>query len=786
MNKGFIINKDFNPQILRTVLRRNWWVILISLGLCYAVAFLYLRYTKPVYESSMLLQLDNKDRAKELIDLENVNNKTNSISSEIELLKSQLLFEKAIGRMNLNVSLYSRGQVLTEEKYISSSFNVQPYALYDSSLINVPVYIHFDGKTIRANYRLNGREFSDTASLNDHMITPHFDIVVKSPDPELFLSESEENELYFIFNSVSSLSARMLGNLSVFPVDMDAKTIQISYKSYNSLLSYDVVNAVAESFFDYDEERKRKSSENILSFIDQQLDSLSVELKNSKDSLMAFQRNSNLPDPELAGTSFSENIDKLQDQLFSIEEELSTLRMVNSKLNSEPNRLEIYRLLPEMLGKSYEMSLSKQIADLHALLERKEDLLFEVTEENSEVKAINTKIQLKIQSIRRSISVIEDRLSSNFRLINDKIASIEGKYYALPRQKMEFSRLKNIQELNEKYVTLLTEKRVQYAISDAGYASSNRILNKPSVSFTPSSPNKKLIYALFVFLGFFIALVILLFKYLTFNEINSVDDLKKLLPENTGILGVVPHVNGVGDYSQLVVFDSPKSVLAESLRNIRANLNFISPDAQTIAVSSTISGEGKTFVVLNLGGILALSGKRTVIVDLDLRKPKVHLGFDHPNQDGISNLIIGQTTLDACIRKTDNDKLDFITAGPIPPNPSELLLNKRFEEVVMELKKRYDMIIFDNPPIGLVSDGVKILAEADIPVYVFKSHYSRRNFTQLVRELYTNQRISNLNVILNGTKRSRNDAYGYGYGYGYSAGYYENEEENKRKSRRKK
>ena len=568
----------------------------------------------------------------------------------------------------------------------------------------------------------------------------------------------------------------MLGNLSVFPIDVNAKTIQIEYKSHNAQLSHDIVNAVAQSFFSFDEELKRKSSENILLFINQQLDSLSQELKQSKDSLTAFQRNSNLPDPDQAGLNYAENIDKLQDELFTLEEELTTLRMVSSKLKSEPNRLEIYRLLPEMLGKSYENSLSNQIRELHELLERKEDLLFEVTEENSEVKAINTKVQLKIQSIRRSVDVIENRLAVNFNMINSKIGGIEGKYYSLPQQKMEFSRLKNIQDLNEKYYSLLTEKKVQYAISDAGYASSNRVLSKPQVNSTPASPNIRFIYGIFLILGLIAGLFILFVKYITFNEINDIEDLKKLLPQETGILGGVPLVQHDADYSQMVIFDSPKSLLAESLRNIRANLNFIHPNFQTIAVSSTISGEGKTFVVLNLGGILAISGKKTIIVDLDLRKPKVHLGFNQPNGKGISSMIIGQDKLEDCIRHSENENLDFITAGPIPPNPSELLLSKEFDQIVSELKKLYDIVIFDNPPIGIVSDGIKILSQSDIPIYIFKAQYSRRNFTQVITELYDNKRIQRVNIILNGMKKSESGAYGYGYGYGYSNGYFEGDE----------
>jgi capsular exopolysaccharide synthesis family protein len=173
-----------------------------------------------------------------------------------------------------------------------------------------------------------------------------------------------------------------------------------------------------------------------------------------------------------------------------------------------------------------------------------------------------------------------------------------------------------------------------------------------------------------------------------------------------------------------------------------------------------------------------MSGKKTILLDLDLRKPKVHLGLNTNNNFGMSGLIINKFKLEQCIQHSSIENLDFITAGPIPPNPSELLLSDRFKEIVDELKQIYDVIIMDNPPIGLVSDGIKNLTEADIPIYVFKSHYSKRNFAFRVKELFEMQQLNQLNVILNGVQTSkRSSAYGYGYGYNYGYGYYEGDSE---------
>lgn len=745
-----------------------------------SIAFFYLRYTKPVYDSSMLIQLAEKDQGKELLEIDNVNKRID-ISSEIELLRSQFLFEIAIAKMNMNVSLFSKGKILTEEKYHQSSFTILPYSLSDSSLCEVPIWIETtDNHQIKLSYALNGKNYSVKSGVNKSVKTTHFEIGFKVENWDVLKQDDEANELYFTFNNQKTLASRLIANLEVNPVDANAKTIELRYSGNNPELCRDIVQSVAQTFFNYDEELKRKSADNILSFIQIQLDSIAGELKDSKDSLTDFQRKSHLSDPENEGGNLTQDIDKYQDILFDLENELATLKTVHSKLKAEPNRLDIYRLIPEMLGKSFELSLTKQITDLNLLLERKEELLTNVTENNSELKNLNLRIQSKIQSIRRSVEVIQERIMEQAKVIKGKIGIVEGEYLKMPQKKMEYNRLKSLQDLNEKYYTLLTEKKIMYSISNAGYTSNNRVLNEASMNFSPVSPNRKLVYAGFIFIGFVSGFAFLFFKYVTFNEINTIDDLKHLLPDKVTVLGNIPLLKENTEYSQLLVHNSPKSILAESMRNIRTNLSFVNSDVRVIAISSSISGEGKTFVALNLAGIIALSGKRTIVIDLDLRKPKVHLGLNVSNEKGISNLIIKQVTLEECIRKSEIENLDFISAGPIPPNPSELILSDSFQEILETLKATYDIVIIDNPPVGLVTDGVQILAKADVPIYIFKAHYSKRVFASRVRELFEMNQITHLNIILNGTKAYKGK-YGYGYGYGYGYDYYDEEDKKKKK-----
>jgi len=773
VKSSLIVNKNYDPLILRTIIKRYWWWPLLFIFLFGLFAFFYLRYTKPVYESSMVIQLSDKDNAKEVLDIDNINKKDNQLSSVVELLRSELLFERALDKLQLDVSLFSRGKILTEEKYKTSSFYVQPYQLNDSSLIDKEIEINFLKGNVTLSYTKNGKVVIVEGKIGSHFKNKDLDVVIKTTNYKAFKNEAINNELYFIINSKKSIVTRMIDGLRIEPIEADAKTISISFRGYNSLLCHDLTLAVSNAFMEFDTENQRKGGDNILAFINSQLDSLSLELKSSKDSLMLYQRTNNLPDPEMITATVNTNLTKLQDELFMIEGEIKSLEIVSSKLNSNLDRLQVYRLIPEMLGKSYEAPLLVHIEQLHELLESKEDLLFNATEENSKVKLINQKIESKIQLIRRSVSAIQSRLVANANILKNEVGSFQSELYELPEKRMEYGRLKNIQELNEKYVSLLTEKKVMYAISDAGFASSNRVLSRPKISSTPVAPNSNFIYGTFIFFGLVIGFGVMFLRYLMFNEINLLEDLENLLPKEATILGGVPLFKYSMEYSQVIVGEAPKSMMAEAMRKLRTNLSYINPNYQTIAISSSISGEGKTFVALNLAGIIAMSGKKTVILDLDMRKPKVHLGFDADNIYGMSSLIVGQCTLEQCLQHSNLENFDFITAGPIPPNPSELLLSQSYKDIIEELKTLYDVIIIDNPPVGLVSDGIRNLTEADIPIYIFKSHYSKRNFADRVKELFEMQQLTKLNVILNGISTTKGSVYGYGNGYGYGYGYME-------------
>jgi capsular exopolysaccharide synthesis family protein len=764
--KKIFVNTTFDIEVLKLVIKRNWYWCLLIFILFFIAGFLYLRYTKPIYESSMLIQINSENQGADILDFKEIRQES-SIAKEIELLRSQMLFQKAISDLPLQISQYAKGEFLTEKRYKQGVFDVKPLILKDSSLCDIPIYLSAEGENVVLNFNFKNKTHEFKVRPNEILKTSLFDIKVSIVSWETFKNDASVNQLYFFFNNLKTISSKLAGGLSVQPVDQRAKTVSVSYRSHNPNLAMDIITSVTNNFFKYDDNLKKESAENVLNFITVQLDSLTKELRHSKDSVMYFQREENIANPEYLSSSIADKIERLRTEERKVLEELRVLKVVENKLKGSPNSMEVYRLIPDIIGQTYEGSLNSQIKELYQLIEQKEDLAYKITPDNDNIIKYENRILVRKESINEIIASLFERSKEKLKVIQTDIKEVEELYFQLPKKQMELARLTNIQELNEKYFALLTEKKVIYSISNAGYASDNKVLNSASQSSRPVFPVKGMVYSATLFLSFSLSLGMLLLRYLTFNQINQLSDLQNLIPSNVGLLGSIPTQNAKMVSSMLVVNEYPKSAISEAFRTLRTNLSFVKKDLKTIAVTSTISGEGKTFLTLNLAGIIAMSGKKVLVVDLDMRKPKIHLGFGHDNFKGMSNLLAKHCDVDEVIRKTDVGGLEYISAGPIPPNPSELLLGQTFEGLIERFEERYDIIVFDNPPVGLVSDGVQLLSKVDVPIYVFRANYSKRYFVEKLKEIAGINEMSNINVVLNAVDAQKG-TYGGNYGGYYS------------------
>jgi capsular exopolysaccharide synthesis family protein len=348
-------------------------------------------------------------------------------------------------------------------------------------------------------------------------------------------------------------------------------------------------------------------------------------------------------------------------------------------------------------------------------------------------------------------------------LANQKI-NLNTQLNQLPSKSTAYNKVKRFYSLYEEVYLSLMQSKNEFEIAIAGSTTKIKILSPATMPSRPIKPNQLLIYGVASALFLILSTIFAMIRYLAHDKVNNVNDIERRT--TVTLLGSIPKFKSSLKHAEVIVTEYPKSVLSESMRSIRTNMEFMTPDlkSKVYSFTSTVGSEGKTFISTNLGALHAMAGKKVIVLDLDLRRPKVHLAFGAEAANcGMSTLLISKHQVKECISKTSIENLDYIPAGPVPPNPSELLLRSEFDQILQELKSTYDLILLDTPPIGLVTDGLLAMQKADLPIYVIRADYSRLSFINNINRLDSSGRYPNLSIILNNVSKKRS---GYGYSYG--------------------
>ncbi len=428
-------------------------------------------------------------------------------------------------------------------------------------------------------------------------------------------------------------------------------------------------------------------------------------------------------------------------------------------------------VVPSVIGISDPM-LNTLLNNLLELTYQKNAMSFTAIErkDNLAVAELNQKLELAKSSLLQNLASLKETnniLQKDISLRAEKAESILG---ALPQKERDYVKIKRLFALNENLYIFLSQKRAEVGIAKAANIPDNIIIDKARPRVGPVAPRKMMNYLIAGGLGLLIPIISIVLVALLDTRINTKPDLQNTT--KIPFLGTVGHSKR---NTNLVVQQFPKSEVAESFRSLRANLQYLKPntDKLIVLITSSVAGEGKTFCAINLAGILALSDKKTLLMGIDLRKPKLQDVFAEGTNAGLTNFLVGKATKEQIITKTQFDNLDVIFSGPIPPNPSELLLQVPFTNLIESLKTEYDYIIFDTPPLGLVADAIGLMDYADVTLYVIRQGFTRSAFLDNINDLHTNGKVKNISVVLNDFQLKNAYGYRYGYGYGYGSGYYD-------------
>ncbi len=786
------INDEFDFLLLLKIIKRYWYVNVLVIGLVIFGSWLYLRYTPNVYEASSIIQVEDENTTQFFDQEKSAPMMNNDLAKKIDFLRSSAFLNIALSKLPLQVGYFYNGTILSMELYKNSPFTAQILKI-DSSFYNTPIEVKFEDKDhLTLKYEIHKKEYSTSSTAIQgvfYVTTNSFTTRLELTNPSA-LKLKEKYSL--IFYNPQSIVPRYLPKLSINVLSDAAKTIKITIKENNAHKAADIVNMLASEFREYDKLKKQEGANNIIEYIDDQLSFIEDSLYSSEDKINKYKKENGIETVELKPLSAIQlKIADLDNSIIKLNYEERLLSDITKSVSAEKN-LDIYQFLAQIIGSDYQGSLSVILTQIQGLLIQKEQLMYDYTSNSGQIKQLNYQIEIQKKILSEAIRNFKTNIGSKRSQYRSEMAALVNEVAMKEdnTKTIELKKLKRVSSINETFYNQLIEAKTKYSILKAGYTSQNIILEQSKSNLDPTSPKRLQTYLLSLLFGLLFIFVFIALKYLFYNEISTIADISKYT--DVPVLGMVPLYSSTLPYSQLIVDKEPKSQLAEGMRSIRTNLQFInnSEGSKVISITSTISSEGKTFVGINLAGIIAYSGKRVIVLDLDMRKPKIHKAFSEednliPNKKGISEILSGIENYRNCINKSRVDNIDFITAGSIPPNPSELILSDAMDEIIETLKKEYDFVIIDNPPIGLVTDAMKNLQRADFPIYVFKSNYSKRFFIANLEFLYTDCKINKLSLVLNafdftnlygsgyGSKKGYGKYSSYGYGYGYGYGYYE-------------
>lgn len=765
-----LLGEDFNPALLLIMIRKSFFWCVIILFITTSSALIYLRYTPPTYEVNASLIVKSINTAQAL-DIENSlfqqRNSSLDIEKDIQIMKSNVIIDRVIDSLPLKISYYRVGNILNEELYKNSPFSID-VKVKEPSFYDRPIRFRIlSEKEFAMDYLPNDDDAYEKYEFNRQYTGPAFDFTATLNHTYYSGAQTSgsESDYFFTINSKQFIYNNIRNALIVAP---SVPTIALLMRDRKPQKSADILNKVCEEFIQYDKEKETESASLILDFIESQVDSISNDLRRYEDEMTKFKQANGI------------SISSIEQDLNS---QLKELKAKQDQLHFEYSTLEYYRkyfhkyqdssrLLTGIVDDRYQ-TLSHNIGKLDELQTKRKQLLLKLSQNNPEIININGQIAEVKLNLLQSILNSQEEVKQRSADIENEINRYLGDYSNVPGIQAEYVRLSRLSDLKEKYYLLLLDKKSAFSITRAGFVSDYTILRKADVPVKPISPNSPLIKLVGLMSGLIACFILIIVRYLLHHKILSVSEITRY--SDAGLLGVIPKYLQPMDGSKLVVNQNPKSVLSECFRSLRTNMEYVSAlqsNLQMITVTSTVAGEGKTFIAVNVAGILAVGGKKVILVDFDLRKPQLHKTFHTGNEKGVSNLIIGKSSVDECIQHSEWENLDFITSGPIPPNPAEFIGSKKTDDLIRELKQRYDVLVIDTPPVGIVTDALHLIKEADVPLYVLRADYSSRNFLNNVNFLVNEHGISKLSVVLNDMGEGASMyAYNYGYGSGYGYGY---------------
>lgn len=754
-------NINIKEEIFKYLAFLHWIVLGVIVAL--TIAFFYLRYAQESYQASNVIKiLDNNNSgfkmpsdAMSFFSRSKVN-----LENETEVLQSSLLMERVVADLDLQNTYYTLGKIKETEVGPTAPFYIQWHGsetVVDKIRATIEVELTSKGYYLsgQSDLKLYGKPYSYKNT--------SFTLVLK---PTVTLPIAGNYKIRKVKKEVAVQAVKSL--VTVTPVGKQSELLRLTVTANDAQKAADIANKLAE-VFDQDGIRDRQLvHKKTIDFVNERFGFLFRELDSIESNKANYKQGQRIAD-------FAADAGAL----------LATKSGTNMELNQAKTQMVLSEILIETLSKAPQEELlpaniGLEQVEVAALIDKYNDLILKqqkllksVGENDPSVLALRSaQVDLK-NNIKASLSTYKKVLQSKVSAVSQISASQTNQYAALPFQEKAIRSIERQQEIKETLYIILLQKREEAAVNLAITNPSIKMVDYAKASDEPVSPKRAIVYLAALLLGVGLPLGLLYLYFLLDTKIHNKNDVTAVV-KDIPVIAEIPHI---AEASKLVKY-LDRSILSEAFRMLRTNLNFLLKEkqqSQVIFTTSTIKGEGKTFVSMNLAVTLSALGKRVVLVGADLRNPQLHKMLQiSKHQKGVTNYLHDTvTTVDAIIQDGAqyNLKCDLIFSGAIPPNPAELLSNGRFELLLEELKKVYDIVVVDTAPTLLVTDTSLIANLSDVIVFVIRANHTEKNLLHFINELKAHGKIKNAGIVLNNVGEQKGYGYKYGYSYSYKYNY---------------
>ena len=796
----------------------HWYLFAICVFVALVVGFLINRYSTNVYQTAgtVLIKEDRSSfDATSIMTNMSFGNYQN-VDNEIAILKSYSLTDRVVRKMDLEVTYMEKGRIAATEMYKTAPFTVEfdrsvPQAVglvYEVALDSENITLHGTSEHLtRYDYILSQATESHAEKIDitneckqGEWIDNGYNRIRIVLNDNYKPDVDNSRNLSFWLNSYPSL-VKGMSSFSVSPTSKQSSVVSVVMNGTNKQKIVDFTNTLMNEYVSRGLEKKNMVSENTIEFIDSELTGIQASLSKSESELKDFRTRNDLM-----------NLDMQANQVYT------NLRALDKERSEMAVNVKIYKRLqdyirvqiddPENLAAPSTMGINDPLLnqlsrDLVTLSQTKATQLLTLTEQHPQIVKLNEQIVTTKKALLENVNNLVENAEMSLKEIDRRINALESESRLLPGKQQQLINYQRDFDFNDDTYKYLMQRKAEAQILRASNTPDNEILDEARIERTTKiSPRTSMNYLIALVLGLLIPALYLFLKDFFNVSVSDRKDVEKLTK-----FPIIGQVAQTSDKDPLVVVNNPKSPIAESFRSIRTNIEFLTQgkSKSTILVTGDMQSIGKTFNSINLASIYALYGKKTVLLGFDMRKPKLYQEFGINNNIGLSSYFSNQETLDGIIQASNKiPTLDVITSGPIPPNPAELIASEKCDELFKELKERYDYIIIDTPPLGLVTDAFLLMRHTDVNLFIVRQGITNKNiFGSIIKDL--EDRGINVSIIINGidTGKSYGYSYGkyrygygyaYGYGYGksgghnneyYGNGYYGDSDDNKKKKRKK-